>query len=146
MKLKFRYIIGCPRTITKSSSSSSTRPLIPTFLHHIMWLNWFFDVKQLVFSTFYCLSASFFFFLTSPTHPPLKVNKILSNLSGSHSCSNILLIWSLDTFSPFKSVLFATTAYLRFTMLTYSVAPIHKVKDLEVQFSILSLEEIVRIL
>jgi hypothetical protein len=54
------------------------------FLPRILWFIWFIDVKQLVFSTFYCVSASFFF-LTSPTHPLLKVNKTLSNLSGSRS-------------------------------------------------------------
>ena len=71
------------------------------FLHRILRLNRFIDVEQPVFSTFYCLSASFFF-LTSPTHPLLKVSKTLSNLSGSHSRLYILVIPSLDTFFSFR--------------------------------------------
>ena len=120
------------------------------FSRHIVWLNWFIDVKQPVFGTFYCVSTSFFF-LSSHPHPLLKVTKTLSNLSGSRSrlyirCNTTSGYFFLLNFGFL--VLFATTVYSQFTMLghqfAFSAAPIRKVK--EVQFGILSPEEIVRVL
>ena len=67
------------------------------FLPRVLWPIRFIEVKQPVFSTFYYVSASFLS-LTLPTHPRLKVNKSLSNLSGSRSRLYIRCNTSLDTF------------------------------------------------
>jgi hypothetical protein len=81
-----------------------------TFLPRILWLNWFIGVRWPVFSTFYCVSTSFFpsphSLLTHP-HTLLKVNKTHKPF-GSPSrlyirCDSLWILFSLFQILVFLS-------------------------------------------
>ena len=76
-------IVGCPRTATKSSSSSTGPPIPPFYLVFCGFIGLLTSSGR--FSARFIAFLPLFFSSHHSQHPLLKVNKTLSNLSGSRS-------------------------------------------------------------